>query len=60
MNVRPVMDTDIPTVTVLLGHLGYDMSQAEAARRLALVRSNGDHNVWVSEAVSTDRRNTLS
>ena len=49
MVIRPIAEADIPVATVLLEQLGYAMSEAEAARRLAVVRLAAGHRVWVAE-----------
>lgn len=49
MIIRPMIATDIPAATVLLGQLGYEMAEAEAARRLAIVSHADSHRVWVAE-----------
>jgi GNAT superfamily N-acetyltransferase len=50
MIVREIADADIPIATVLLGQLGYEMTQDEMARRLAIVLRDSSHRVWVCEA----------
>jgi GNAT superfamily N-acetyltransferase len=47
--VRPIAEADIAAATGLLSQLGYPMSEAEAARRLALVLAAADHRVWVAD-----------
>ena len=49
MVVRPLVEADIAAATSLLGQLGYPMSEAEVARRLAMVRAAPDHRVWVAD-----------
>src|SRR4051794_37487158 len=49
MVVRPLVEADIAAATTLLGQLGYPMSEAEVARRLAMVRAAPGHHVWVAD-----------
>lgn len=49
MVVRAMLETDIAAATVLLGQLGYPMSEGEVVRRLAAVRAAGSHRVWVAD-----------
>ena len=49
MIVRLMGETDIPVATALLGQLGYEMAEAETARRLAIVQRADNHRVWVAE-----------
>jgi len=49
MIVRLIDEKDVPAATILLGQLGYPMSEAEAARRLGQVRRSDGHRVWVAE-----------
>jgi GNAT superfamily N-acetyltransferase len=47
MAARTIAESDIPAATTLIGQLGYEMPQAELARRLTAVLAQQDHRVWV-------------
>jgi GNAT superfamily N-acetyltransferase len=47
MAVRTIAESDIAAATVLVGQLGYEMPEAELARRLTAVLAQVDHRVWV-------------
>ena len=47
--IRAMAEADVPVATVLLGQLGYDMPETEAARRFAVVWRAEGHRVWVAE-----------
>ena len=49
MVVRLIEEADIAAATGLLEQLGYPMSIAEVARRLAMVRAAHGHRVWVAD-----------